>query len=152
MGKNLSISRRGGWVDFAAGLDRQAGGKALCFCWGSNPGRPVCSQTLAILINLRKTSLCDLEISIPFVIERLGPATAHSCVTLTSSNCLLNAKVQKGIGPYNFSRNFLSASSKLRMLWRPAGSHSNELPAQPVTSGEVSCPLAPSQHPVFANA
>jgi hypothetical protein len=29
-----------------ASLDAEAGRKILCFCRGSNPGRPVCSQTL----------------------------------------------------------------------------------------------------------
>jgi hypothetical protein len=29
-----------------AGLDAKARGKILCLCWGSNPGRPVRSQTL----------------------------------------------------------------------------------------------------------
>jgi hypothetical protein len=34
----------GGWVDLTAGLDTEARGKNLCR--GSNPGGPVCSQTL----------------------------------------------------------------------------------------------------------
>jgi hypothetical protein len=36
--------RIGGWVDFGAGLDTETRGKILCK--GSNPGRPVCSQTI----------------------------------------------------------------------------------------------------------
>jgi hypothetical protein len=35
----------GGWVGFSAGLDTEARGKRLFLCRGSNPGRPVCSQT-----------------------------------------------------------------------------------------------------------
>jgi hypothetical protein len=34
------------WVGLRAGLDIQARGKILCLCWGSNPGRSLCSQTL----------------------------------------------------------------------------------------------------------
>jgi hypothetical protein len=34
------------WVGARAGLDAAARGKILCLCWGSNPGRPVRSQTL----------------------------------------------------------------------------------------------------------
>jgi hypothetical protein len=36
----------GGWVGPRAGLDAEVRGKILCFCRGSNPGRPVRSQTL----------------------------------------------------------------------------------------------------------
>jgi hypothetical protein len=36
----------GGWVGRRAGLDAEARGKILCLCRGSNPGRPVRSQTL----------------------------------------------------------------------------------------------------------
>jgi hypothetical protein len=36
----------GGWVVPRAGLDAEARRKSLCFCRGSNPGRPVRSQTL----------------------------------------------------------------------------------------------------------
>jgi hypothetical protein len=36
----------GGWVGFRAGLDTEATGIILCLCWGSNPGRSVCSQTM----------------------------------------------------------------------------------------------------------
>jgi hypothetical protein len=36
----------GGWVGLRAGLDTEARGKVLCLCQGSNPGHPVCSQTL----------------------------------------------------------------------------------------------------------
>jgi hypothetical protein len=35
-----------GWVGPRAGLDAEARGKILCLCRGSNPGRPVRSQTL----------------------------------------------------------------------------------------------------------
>jgi hypothetical protein len=35
-----------GWMSLGAGLDADARGKILCFCRGSNPGRPFCSQTL----------------------------------------------------------------------------------------------------------
>jgi hypothetical protein len=38
-----------GWVDLRAGLDTEARGKILCMCRGSNPDRPVCSQTLYTL-------------------------------------------------------------------------------------------------------
>jgi hypothetical protein len=34
-----------GLVDLRAGLDAEATGKILCLCPGSNPVRPVCSQT-----------------------------------------------------------------------------------------------------------
>jgi hypothetical protein len=36
----------GGWVDPRAGLEAEVRGKILCLCRGSNPGRPVCSETL----------------------------------------------------------------------------------------------------------
>jgi hypothetical protein len=36
----------GGWVGPRAGLDAEARRKILCLCRGSNPGRPVGSQTL----------------------------------------------------------------------------------------------------------
>jgi hypothetical protein len=35
-----------GWVGLRAGLDTEARGEIRCFCRGSNPIRPVCSQTL----------------------------------------------------------------------------------------------------------
>jgi hypothetical protein len=34
------------WMGLRAGLDTEARGKILCLCQGSNPSRPVCSQTL----------------------------------------------------------------------------------------------------------
>jgi hypothetical protein len=39
----------GGWVGPRAGLDTEARGKIFCPCRGSNPGRPVRSQTLYCL-------------------------------------------------------------------------------------------------------
>jgi hypothetical protein len=36
----------GGWVGPRAGLDAGARRKILCLCWGSNPSRPVRSQTI----------------------------------------------------------------------------------------------------------
>jgi hypothetical protein len=42
----LSTHCIGGWVGLRAGLDIEARGKTPCLCQGSNPGRPVCSQTL----------------------------------------------------------------------------------------------------------
>jgi hypothetical protein len=36
----------GGWVGPRASLDAEVRGKILCLCRGSNPGRPVRSQTL----------------------------------------------------------------------------------------------------------
>jgi hypothetical protein len=36
----------GGWVDPRAGLDPEVRRKILCLCRGSNPGRPVRSQSL----------------------------------------------------------------------------------------------------------
>jgi hypothetical protein len=36
----------GGWVGLRPGLDTEDRGKILCIWRGSNPGRPVCSQTL----------------------------------------------------------------------------------------------------------
>jgi hypothetical protein len=36
----------GGWVGFRTDLDTEARGKFLCLCRWSNPGWPVCSQTL----------------------------------------------------------------------------------------------------------
>jgi hypothetical protein len=36
----------GGLVGPRAGLDAEVRGKTLCFCRGSNPGRPLRSQTL----------------------------------------------------------------------------------------------------------
>jgi hypothetical protein len=35
----------GGWVGLGTGLDAEVRGKILCLCWGSNPSRPLCSQT-----------------------------------------------------------------------------------------------------------
>jgi hypothetical protein len=34
------------WIGSWVGLDTEARRKILCFCWGSNPSLPVCSQTL----------------------------------------------------------------------------------------------------------
>jgi hypothetical protein len=45
-GKDPGTHCTGGWVGLRAGLDAEAGRKLLCLCWGSNPGRPVRSQTL----------------------------------------------------------------------------------------------------------
>jgi len=39
-----------GWVALRAGLDSEATGKILCLYRGSNPGRPVSSQTLIELV------------------------------------------------------------------------------------------------------
>jgi hypothetical protein len=36
----------GRWVDLRTGLDAEATEKILCICKGSDPSRPVCSQTL----------------------------------------------------------------------------------------------------------
>jgi hypothetical protein len=36
----------GGWVGPRSGLDAEVRGKILCLCRGSNPGRPVHSETL----------------------------------------------------------------------------------------------------------
>jgi hypothetical protein len=36
----------GGWVGLRAGLDKEDRGKILYLCRGSNPGSPLCSQTL----------------------------------------------------------------------------------------------------------
>jgi hypothetical protein len=36
----------GGWAGLRSGLDTEARGKVLCLCWRSNPGCPICSQTL----------------------------------------------------------------------------------------------------------
>jgi hypothetical protein len=36
----------GGWVGPTAGLDAEVRGKILCLCRGSNPGRPVRSETI----------------------------------------------------------------------------------------------------------
>jgi hypothetical protein len=38
-----------GWVGLRAGLDTEARGRMLYLCQESNPGRPVCSQTLYCL-------------------------------------------------------------------------------------------------------
>jgi hypothetical protein len=38
-------------VGHRAGLDTEVRGKILCLCWGSNPGRPVCSQIFMLIIN-----------------------------------------------------------------------------------------------------
>jgi hypothetical protein len=45
-GKDPSTHWIGGWVGLGAGLTHEARGKILCLCRGSNPSRPVCSQTL----------------------------------------------------------------------------------------------------------
>jgi hypothetical protein len=36
----------GDWLGLRDGLDTKARENALRLCWESNPGRPVCSQTL----------------------------------------------------------------------------------------------------------
>jgi hypothetical protein len=41
----------GGWVGLRASLDTEARGKILYLCRGSNPVRPVCSQTLRVYWN-----------------------------------------------------------------------------------------------------
>jgi hypothetical protein len=45
-GKNPCTHCTGGWVGPRAGLDAGTRGKILCLSRGSNPGRPVRSQTL----------------------------------------------------------------------------------------------------------
>jgi hypothetical protein len=35
-----------GWMGLRAALDTQGRGKVVCLCRGSNPGPPVCNQTL----------------------------------------------------------------------------------------------------------
>jgi hypothetical protein len=45
-GNDPGINCTGGWVGLRAGLDTEVRGKILCLCRGSNPGRPVRSQTL----------------------------------------------------------------------------------------------------------
>jgi hypothetical protein len=45
-GKDPRYPLAGGWVGPRAGLDAEARGKILCLYRGSNPGRPVRSQTL----------------------------------------------------------------------------------------------------------
>jgi hypothetical protein len=40
----------GGWVGLRAAPATEAKGIILCLCQGSNPGSPVCSQTLYRLI------------------------------------------------------------------------------------------------------
>jgi hypothetical protein len=44
--KAYDTHRIEGWVSLSAGLDIEATGKILHLCLGSNPYRPVCSQTL----------------------------------------------------------------------------------------------------------
>jgi hypothetical protein len=39
----------GGWVDLRTGLETEAREEILCLYRGSNPGCPVCSQTLYLL-------------------------------------------------------------------------------------------------------
>jgi hypothetical protein len=46
MGKASGTHCIGGWVGLRVGLDAEVRGKILCLCRGSNPGRPVRSQTL----------------------------------------------------------------------------------------------------------
>jgi hypothetical protein len=48
-GKDPNTHCIGGWVGLRAGLDAEARRKILCLCWGSNPDRPVHSQTLYCL-------------------------------------------------------------------------------------------------------
>jgi hypothetical protein len=50
----------GGWAGLRAGLDAEARRKILCFCRGSNPGRPVHSQTLYWL-SYPGFALCSLS-------------------------------------------------------------------------------------------
>jgi hypothetical protein len=40
----------GGWVGLRTDLDTKGKGRILCLCQGSNPGHPVCSQTLSQII------------------------------------------------------------------------------------------------------
>jgi hypothetical protein len=44
--KDTSTHWIGGWLDVTASLNTEARGKILCLYRGSNPGRPVYSQTL----------------------------------------------------------------------------------------------------------
>jgi hypothetical protein len=45
-GKDPGNHCTGGWVGPSTGLDAEAREKIICLCRGSNPGRPVRSQTL----------------------------------------------------------------------------------------------------------
>jgi hypothetical protein len=45
-GKDPSSHCTGGWAGLRTGLGTEVRGKILCFCWGSNLGHPICSQTL----------------------------------------------------------------------------------------------------------
>jgi hypothetical protein len=49
----------GDCLSLRAGLDTETRGKILCLCRWSNPGRPVCSQTLYWLNNLSSSYLLD---------------------------------------------------------------------------------------------
>jgi hypothetical protein len=61
----------GGWVGPRADLDTEARGKILCLCRGSNPGRPVCNQTLFRVISATNLfTAITWSVNFPFVLHR----------------------------------------------------------------------------------
>jgi hypothetical protein len=69
----------GGWVGPRAGVDTEARGKILCFCRGSNHGRPVCSQTPHWLrIGIQNKIKCLLATSVAG-----GPPAPHYLIRKT---------------------------------------------------------------------
>jgi hypothetical protein len=53
-----------GWAGLRAGLDTKATGKILYLCQESNPGRPVCSQTLDSLASYVVVSIAAKSVKI----------------------------------------------------------------------------------------
>jgi hypothetical protein len=89
-GKNPGTHWIGGWVGLRVGLDTEARGKILCR--GSNPCRPVCSQTLYWLLwvppapnetrpNLKRSLLIFFNIVFPQFNKPLSPI--HTLVILS---------------------------------------------------------------------
>jgi hypothetical protein len=68
------IHRIGGWMGLRAGMDTEAGGKILYLRQASNPGRPVCSQTLywlsypSSLLTCCINACCHSMTLLPFVL------------------------------------------------------------------------------------
>jgi hypothetical protein len=59
----------GGWVGLRAGLDTEDRGKILCLCWGSNPGRPVCSHSGIVLTELLQLIIIKINNFIIIIIN-----------------------------------------------------------------------------------
>jgi hypothetical protein len=89
-GKDPGSHWIGCWVGLRAGLVIEARGKTLCLCWGSNPGRPVCSQPLyywatpAPIVLIRRYIIFAFTGNVP----AMHYAVCHSLNANDSVNCV----------------------------------------------------------------